>query len=75
MVSVVRTSMGRMRNALQAFNMLAESCLGSFLSYFGLWTGALVSGLERKGGASIGSSILVLLSSTASTLNLFTGND
>ena len=75
MVSIVRTSMGRMKNALQAFNILAESCLGSFLSYFGLWTGALVSGLEGKGSMSMGLSMLVLLFSIASTLNLFTRND
>jgi len=51
--------------------MLAEDYLGSFLSYFDLWTGAFVAGLEES-NTSVSSFVLVLLSSMASILNLFT---
>jgi len=56
-------------------NALVESHLGSLLSYFGLQTGALVLGSKGESDVSMGSFVLVLLSSIASTLNLFTRND
>ena len=71
-MSVVRASMNRMRNTPQASNTLVESHLGSFFSHFGLQTGTLVLGLEGERGMSISSSVLVLLFSMASILNLFT---
>ena len=64
-----------MKDTLQASNTLAESYLGSFLSYFGLWMRALVLGSERESSMSVGLFVLILLSSMASTLNLFTRSD
>ena len=49
--------------------------MGSLLFYFGLWIGVLILESEREGSASMGSSVLVLLSSMTSTLNLFKRSD
>jgi len=70
-VLVIKSLVDRTRDALQVSKVLAESCFGNFLSHFGLWVGALILELEKKRGISVGSSTLILLSFTTSTLNLF----
>ena len=56
--------------------MLAESCLGNLLSYFGFWGWAILFRAERKRvGVSIGSQISVLTSSTSNTANLLTNGN
>ena len=76
LVSVVLTSIGRMIDVLQASRVLTESCLGNLFSHFGFWGCAVLSGVEgERGGASIGSRISILTSSTSNTVNLLTSSD
>ena len=56
--------------------MLTESRLGNLFSHFGFQGCTVLSGVEgERGGASIGSRISVLTSSTSNTANLLTGSD
>ena len=75
LVSVVLTSIGRMIDVLRASRVLMESCLGSLFSYFGFQGCAVLSKAEERGGASIGSQISVLTSSTSNTVNLLTSSN
>ena len=74
LVSVVPISIGRIIDVLQASRVLVESHLGSLFSHFGFQDRAFLSGVEWR-GASIGSQISVLTSSTFNTANLFTNSD
>jgi len=74
LVSVVLISIGKMIDILWASRVLAESCLGSLFSYFGLRGRAFLSRAERR-SASIDSQISVLTSSMFNTANLFTNSD
>ena len=74
LVSVVPISIGRMIDVPWASRVLAESCLGSLFSHLGLRGRAVLTGAE-EGGASIGSQISVLTSSTFNTANLFTNSE
>ena len=58
----------------QASRVLAESRLGSLFSHLGLRGRAVLTGAEG-GGASIGSQISVLSSSTSNIANLLTSSD
>ena len=58
----------------RALRVLAESRLNSLFSHLGLRGRAVLTGVERE-GASIGSQISVLTSSTFNTANLFTNSD
>jgi len=76
LVSVVLTSIGRMINVLQASRVLTESRLGNLFSYFGFRGCVVLSRAEEeREGASIGSLISVLTSSTSNTMNLLTSSD
>ena len=76
LVSVMLTSIGKMIDVLQASRVLTESCLGNPFSHFGFQGCAVLSGAEgERGGASIGSQISVLTSSTSNTANLLTSSD
>jgi len=74
LVSVVPISIGRMIDVPQASRVLAESCLGSLFSHLGLQDRAVLTGAEG-GGASIGSQVSVLTSSTSNTANLLTSSN
>ena len=74
LVSVVPISIGRMIDVLWTSRVLAESRLGSLFSHLGLRGRAVLTGAER-GGASIGSQVSVLTSSTSNTANLLTSSD
>ena len=76
LVSVVPISIGRTIDIPRASRVLAESCLGSFFSHLGLQGRAVLTRAEReRGGASIGSQISVLTSSTSNTANLLTSSN
>jgi len=76
LVSVVPISMGRTIDVPQASRVLAESHLGSLFSHLGLrGRGVLTREEGEIGGASIGSRISVLTSSTSNTANLLTSGD
>ena len=76
LVSVVLISIGRIIDIPQASRVLAESCLGNLLFYFGLWGWATLSGVEgEREGMFIGSWISVLISFTSNTANLLTSGD
>jgi len=76
LVSVVPISIGRTIDVLQASRVLAENRLGSLFSHLGLrGRGVLTGGEGEIGGASIGSRISVLTSSTSNTANLLTSGD
>ena len=70
LVSVVLSSIASCREVLCTSNILVESWMGNFFSYFGLWEKGLCLGAEEE-GASIDSLSSVLVS-TSSTVNLFT---
>jgi len=75
-VSVVLTSIGRMIDVPQVSKILTESRLGNLFSYFGFRGCVVLSGVvEEREGASIGSHISVLTSSTSNTANLLTSSD
>ena len=76
LVSVVLTSIGRMIDVPWVSRVLTESCLGNLFSHFG-FQGCVVlprAEVERE-GASIGSHISILTSSTSNTTNLLTSSD
>ena len=75
LVSVVLTSIGRMINVPRASRVLMESRLGNLFSHFGFQGYVVLSGVEEREGASIGSLISVLTSSTSNTANLLTSSD
>jgi len=76
LMSVVLTSIGRMINILQASRILTESHLGNLFFHFGFQGYVVLSRVEEKReGASIGSLISVLTSSTSNTANLLTSSD
>jgi len=69
---MVLSSIASCREVLYISNALAESQIGSFFFHFGLQRKRLCLGMEG-GGASIGS-LLSILASTLSTVNLFTSS-
>ena len=76
LVSVVLTSIRRMIDVPRASRVLTESHLGNLFSHFGFWGCVVLSGAkEKREGASIGSLISVLTSSTSNTANLLTSSD
>ena len=76
LVSVVLTSIGRIIDVPQALRVLMESRLGNLFSHFGFRDCAVLAGAERRRrGASIGSRISVLTSSTSNIANLLTSSD
>ena len=76
LVSVVLTFIGRMIDILRTSRVLMESCLGNIFSYFGFRGCVVLSRLEGgRRGASIGSRISVLTSSTSNIVNLLTSSD
>ena len=62
-----------MIDVLRASRVLAESRLGSLFSHLGLRDRAVLTRAEG-GGASIGSQVSVLTSSTSNTVNLLTSD-
>ena len=76
LVLVVSISIGRTIDVPRASRVLAKSHLESFFFYLGLRGRAVLTGAEgERGGASIGSRISVLTSSTSNTANLLTSSD
>ena len=76
LVSVMLISIRRMIDILQVSRVLTESCLGNLFFHFGFQGCAVLSGAEgERGGASIGSRISVLTSSTSNTANLLTSSN
>ena len=72
LVFMVLSSIVSYRKVPYISNTLAESQIGSLFSYFGLQRKGLRFGIE-KGDMSIGS-LLSILVSTSSTVNLFTSS-
>ena len=76
LVSVVPISIGRMIDVPRVSRVLVESRLGSLFSHLGLRGRGILTGGEREiGGASIGSRISILTSSTSNTANLLASSD
>ena len=76
LVSVVLTSIGRMINIPRVSRVLTESRLGNLFFHFGFCGCAVLSEAKgERGGASIGSQISVLTSSTSNTANLLTSSN
>ena len=76
LVSVVLTSIERMIDIPRASRVLTESHLGNLFSHFGFWGCAVLSRVEgKRGSASIGSWISVLISSMSNIANLLTSSN
>jgi len=71
---VVLSPTVRTRDVLQVLSILTESFLNSCFFHFGLQTGVLSIGAEGR-NASLDSLLLILISSTLSTVNLFIGSN
>ena len=74
LVLVVLILIGRMMDVSWALRALAESCLRSLFSYFGLQGRVFLSRAEGR-GATIGSQTFVLAPFMFNTANLFTDSD